>query len=36
MPPMSAVKLVKYDEDGWTEKRTKTLERIKDVLQESR
>ena len=24
------------DEDGWTEKRTKTLEQIKDVLQDSR
>jgi iron(III) transport system substrate-binding protein len=36
MPPMSEVKLLKYDEDGWTAKRTKTLERIKDVLQESR
>ena len=36
MPALSAVKLVKYDEDGWTDKRTKTLERIKDVLQDSR
>ena len=36
MPPMSAVKLVKYDEEGWTEKRTKTLEQIKDVIQDSR
>jgi len=36
MPPMSAVKLIKYDEDGWTEKRTKTLEKIKDVIQDSR
>ena len=36
MPPLSQVKLVKYDEDGWTEKRTKTLEQIKDVLQDSR
>ena len=36
MPPMSAVKLVKYDEDGWTDKRAKTLEKIKDVIQESR
>ena len=30
------VKLVKYDEEGWTEKRTKTLEQIKDVIQDSR
>lgn len=36
MPPMSEVKLLKYDEDGWTEKRTKTMEQIKDLLQESR
>ena len=36
MPAMSAVKLVKYDEQGWTEKRTKTLERIKDLIQDSR
>jgi iron(III) transport system substrate-binding protein len=36
MPPLSKVKLVNYDEEGWTEKRTKTLEQIKDVLQDSR
>jgi iron(III) transport system substrate-binding protein len=36
MPPMSAIKLVKYDEEGWTAKRTKTLEQIKDVIQDSR
>jgi iron(III) transport system substrate-binding protein len=36
MPPMSSVKLVNYDEEGWTEKRGKTLEKIKDVIQESR
>jgi iron(III) transport system substrate-binding protein len=36
MPPMSAVKLATYDEQGWTEKRTKTLEKIKDLIQESR
>lgn len=36
MPPMSEVKLIQYDEEGWTEKRTKTLEKIKDVIQESR
>jgi iron(III) transport system substrate-binding protein len=36
MPPMSAVKLLKYDEEGWTERRAKTLERIKDAIQESR
>ena len=36
LPPLSQVKLVTYDEDGWTERRAKTLERIKDVLQDSR
>ena len=36
MPPLSQVKLVNYDEEGWTEKRTKTLEQIKDVIQDSR
>jgi iron(III) transport system substrate-binding protein len=36
MPPMSAVKLLKYDEEGWTEKRARTLEKIKDVIQDSR
>jgi len=36
MPSMSAIKIIKYDEEGWTEQRTKTLERIKDVIQESR
>jgi iron(III) transport system substrate-binding protein len=36
MPPMSAIKIIKYDEEGWTAKRTKTLEQIKDVVQDSR
>jgi iron(III) transport system substrate-binding protein len=36
MPPMSAVKLLKYDEEGWTERRAKTLEKIKDAIQDSR
>jgi iron(III) transport system substrate-binding protein len=36
MPAMSDVKLIKYDEEGWTEKRAKTLEKIKDVIQDSR
>ena len=36
LPPMSSLKIVTYDEDGWTDKRKETLERIKDVLQESR
>ena len=36
LPPLSEVKLVKYDEAGWTAKRGPTLEKIKDVIQESR
>ena len=36
MPALSQVKLVNYDEKGWTEKRTETLEQIKDVLQDTR
>ena len=36
LPPLSAVKLVNYDEKGWTEKRANTLEQIKDVIQDSR
>ena len=36
MPPMSQIKLLKYDEQGWTDKRTQTLERIKDIIQDSR
>ncbi|WP_395714635.1 extracellular solute-binding protein [Reyranella sp.] len=36
LPPLSQVKLVNYDEEGWTEKRAKTLEKIKDVIQDSR
>jgi iron(III) transport system substrate-binding protein len=36
LPALSAVKLVNYDENKWTAARTKTMEQIKDVLQESR
>ncbi|CAN5737812.1 ABC transporter substrate-binding protein [soil metagenome] len=36
LPPLSQGKLLNYDEDGWTGKRAKTLEQIKDVLQDSR
>lgn len=36
LPQLSSVKLVTYDEQGWTDKRTETMEKIKDVLQESR
>jgi iron(III) transport system substrate-binding protein len=34
--PLSSIKLVNYDEQGWTDKRTATMEKIKDVLQDSR
>jgi hypothetical protein len=33
---MSNLKIVAYNEDGWTDKRKETLEKIKDLLQESR
>jgi len=36
LPPLSAVKIVPYDEEGWTTKRGPTLEKIKDVIQDSR
>ena len=36
LPPLAQVKLLDYDEDGWTEKRAKTLEQIKDAIQDSR
>ena len=36
LPPLSSVKLVPYDEQKWTDASAKTMEQIKDVLQESR
>lgn len=36
LPPMSQIRIANYDEQGWTDKRAKTLEKIKDVLQDSR
>lgn len=36
MPKLSDIKLVKYDEDGWTQKRNETMDRIKDVIQSTR
>jgi len=36
MPKLSDIKLVSYNEDGWTEKRAETLEKIKDVIQKTR
>jgi iron(III) transport system substrate-binding protein len=36
LPALSSVKLLNYDEQGWTDRRVKTMEKIKDVLQDSR
>ncbi len=36
MPPLASLKMLDYDEAGWTDKRKETLERIKDLIQESR
>jgi iron(III) transport system substrate-binding protein len=36
LPALSSVKLVNYDEEKWTAARTRTMEQIKDVLQDSR
>ena len=36
MPALKTVKMVKYDEEGWTARRTETLEKIKELVQETR
>jgi len=36
MPPLASLKMLSYDEAGWTDRRKETLERIKDLIQESR
>lgn len=36
MPALKTVKMVKYDEEGWTARRTETLEKIKELIQETR
>ena len=36
LPPLQQVKMLDYKEDAWTDKRKETLERIKDLIQESR
>jgi iron(III) transport system substrate-binding protein len=36
MPRLPDIKLVQYDEDGWTQKRAETMDRIKDVIQKTR
>ena len=35
MPQLTDVKLIKYDEDGWTEKRAETAQKIKDIIQDA-
>jgi iron(III) transport system substrate-binding protein len=36
MPALSSLKLLPYDENGWTAKRAETLEKLKDLIQETR
>ena len=36
MPALSSVKLLAYKEEAWTEARAPTLEKIKDMIQETR
>ncbi|MGH8666454.1 MAG: hypothetical protein ACREUX_19495, partial [Burkholderiales bacterium] len=36
MPNLSSLKLASYDEEAWTAKRKETLEKIKDLIQETR
>ena len=36
MPALSQLKLVKYDEEGWTAKRGETMDRIKETIQKTR
>jgi len=36
MPALSSLKILPYDEEGWTAKRTETLEKLKDTIQATR
>ncbi|MFI5012441.1 MAG: extracellular solute-binding protein [Hyphomicrobiales bacterium] len=36
MPALSGLKLLSYNEDGWTAKRPETLEKLKELIQETR
>ena len=36
MPQLSAIKLVDYDEEKWTAARTETMEKIKDIIVQTR
>jgi iron(III) transport system substrate-binding protein len=36
MPALGEVKLVDYDEDGWTAKRAETMQKIQDLIRRTR
>jgi iron(III) transport system substrate-binding protein len=36
MPALSQIKLLDYDEDGWTAKRAETLQKIQDIVRRTR
>ena len=36
MPDLSSLKLAPYNEEAWTAKRKETLEKIRDLIQETR
>jgi iron(III) transport system substrate-binding protein len=36
MPPLTSLKLLEYDEEGWNAKRTETLEKLKETIQATR
>jgi len=36
MPALKEVKLLTYDEAGWTQKRTETLQKIQDIVRSTR
>jgi len=36
MPPLAQVKIVDYDEDGWTAKRAETMQKIQDIVRRTR
>ena len=36
MPRLSDIKIVNYDEAGWTAKRGVTMDRIKETIQKTR
>ncbi|MBV9262048.1 MAG: extracellular solute-binding protein, partial [Pseudolabrys sp.] len=36
MPAVNDIKIIDYDEDGWTAKRTETLQKIQDIVRNTR